>query len=264
MGIVNVTPDSFSDGGEAYSLDGAVERALKLEREGADILDIGGESTRPGSDPVPLEEEMRRVVPVISVLRNKVSIPISIDTYKSDVAEAALESGAHIVNDISGGSFDKNMSRMVSKYGAGTVLMHIKGTPRDMQENPDYHDLIPEITSFLETAVKSFIEAGVSHDSIVVDPGIGFGKKLHHNLELLRQSETLKRFAAGVLVGPSRKSFLGVITGAEVSQRLPETISASVTAAILGADIIRVHDVKPIIKALKVADAIKSYNTSAH
>ncbi|MBT3231887.1 MAG: dihydropteroate synthase [Calditrichaeota bacterium] len=257
MGILNATPDSFSDGGEAYGLQNAIDRGLELISAGADILDIGGESTRPGSDPVSLDEELERVIPVIEALSNKTKIPISIDTYKSEVARLALKAGAHIVNDISAGIFSEDMPEVVSDFGAGIVLMHIKGTPRDMQKNPSYDNVMEEISYFLMNAVIQFRSRGVDKSSILVDPGIGFGKKLLHNLELMKRLGELKKLASGVLVGPSRKSFISGITGSPVDDRLPETISAAVVCAFNGADVIRVHDVYPVAKALKVSDAIQ-------
>jgi dihydropteroate synthase len=257
MGIVNVTPDSFSDGGEVYNLQSAVNRAIQHETDGADILDIGGESTRPGSDPVPLEEELRRVIPVIEALQGRVRNPISIDSCKAEVARQALAAGARIVNDISSGSFDPAIVGVVAEFSAGVVLMHIKGTPRNMQQNPEYGDLVGEIKGFLTDAVSRFEAGGVSRDHILVDPGIGFGKNLSHNLELIRRLREFQGIAAGVLLGPSRKSFIGTLTGKPVEERLPGSIAAVVAGAMAGADIVRVHDVRPVVEALKVADAIR-------
>jgi len=256
MGIVNVTPDSFSDGGETYSLENAVNCARQMEADGADIIDIGGESTRPGSESVSLDEELRRIIPVIEALQDEVNLPISIDTYKAEVAYRAMEAGANIINDISAGTFDPQIPALAAEFGAGVILMHIKGTPRDMQRDPKYDNLMLEISTYLDNAVERFVSAGVSRDSILVDPGIGFGKLLEHNLELMRRAGELRKLAAGVLLGPSRKSFLGLLTGAPVKDRVSETISAAVTGALCGADVIRVHDVKPVVRALKVADAI--------
>lgn len=257
MGILNITPDSFSDGGKAYGFENAVKRGLELVSEGAHILDIGGESTRPGSHPVSLDEELERVIPVIEALSKKTTIPISIDTYKSEVARQALKAGAHIVNDISAGVFSADMPEVVAEYRAGVVLMHIKGTPRDMQKNPLYENVIEEIIIFLKDAVNRFQKYGVDKSSILVDPGIGFGKRLQHNLELMRHVGELRMIANGVLIGPSRKFFIGEITGSKLEDRLPETIAAAVACTIYGADIIRVHDVLPVVKALKIVDAIR-------
>jgi dihydropteroate synthase len=257
MGIVNVTPDSFSDGGEAYSLNDAVNRAFQLELDGADILDIGGESTRPGSASVSLVEELRRVIPVIEALQGRLKIPISVDTCKSLVARRALEAGAKIINDISSGMFDSEMPSIAREFNAGVVLMHMQGTPRTMQKNPQYDDLMTEVRQFLSDAIKRFTDAGVDRENILVDPGIGFGKTLQHNLELIRRSGEFQDLAAGVLIGPSRKSFLGLLTDNPVDQRVESTVSSAVCAAIYGADIVRVHDVEAVNEALKVADAIK-------
>lgn len=258
MGIVNVTPDSFSDGGDAYNLNDAVERTLRLVEEGAEIVDIGGESTRPGSEPATLEVELGRVIPVIEAVSGRINALISIDTYKAEVARQALMAGAHIVNDISGGNFSQNMTNVVAEFDAGVVLMHIQGTPRNMQQNPHYDDLIGEIRDYLFDAVQRFKALGIQRESILVDPGIGFGKNLEHNLALLKNAHAFSDLAAGVLIGPSRKSFIGLLTDRPVKERLEGTIAAAVICSLHGADIIRVHDVKPVINALKVADAIKT------
>jgi dihydropteroate synthase len=256
MGIVNVTPDSFSDGGQAYRRHDAIDRALRLVDEGADIIDIGGESTRPGSEPLSLEAELERVIPVIDGLQGKIKVPISIDTHKSKVAAAAVEAGAEIINDISAGNFDPEMRKVAADTGVGVVLMHIKGTPRDMQQNPAYEDVVSEIKDYLEAAVGVFELVGVPREKILVDPGIGFGKNLEHNLMLIRYLKEFQGIAAGVLVGPSRKSFLGMLTGRPVEDRLAGTIAAVTLCAINKADVVRVHDVKPVVDALKVADAV--------
>lgn len=257
MGVVNVTPDSFSDGGLAFSREAAVSLAQRLVEEGADIIDVGGESTRPGSTPVPMEEEIRRVIPVIGELAAKLAVPLSVDTYKAEVARRALAVGASIVNDISGGTFDPDMPDVVAQHRAGVVLMHIKGTPRTMQENPQYGDVVSEVAEFLTGAVERFKKVGVPLESIMVDPGIGFGKRLEHNLQLLRNIARFQGIAAGVLVGPSRKSFIGAITGLPVEQRLEGTIAAAVVASLYGADVVRVHDVAAVRRALLISDAIK-------
>ncbi|MDP8228215.1 MAG: dihydropteroate synthase [Candidatus Electryoneaceae bacterium] len=256
MGIVNVTPDSFSDGGEAYEFDSAVGRAEQMIADGADIIDIGGESTRPGSETVSLGEEIRRVIPVIETLAKRTTAIISIDTYKAEVAKRALIAGAHIVNDISAGTFDDAMPDVVAQYDAGVVLMHIKGTPRDMQKNPVYGDLIGEIKGYLTAAVKRFTSAGVNSDRILVDPGIGFGKTLDHNLELIRRLDQFRGLGAGILLGVSRKSFIGLLTDRPVKERLAGTIAAVVAGVFAGADVVRVHDVVETVDALKVVDAI--------
>lgn len=257
MGIVNVTPDSFSDGGDVFSTEAAVARAIQQLDSGAAIVDIGGESTRPGSDPLPLNEEFDRVIPVIGrLVTQKPDAVVSIDTYKSEVAEAALEAGASIVNDISGGSFDPRMSEVVAKYSAGVILMHIKGTPRDMQKDPCYDDVVREVCDFLQAASDQFTAAEVPREAILVDPGIGFGKLLEHNLLLSRNLASLATIAQGVVYGPSRKSFIGLITGRPVGERLAGTLGSVVAATHYGADIVRVHDVAQAVDALKIADAI--------
>ncbi len=258
MGVVNVTPDSFSDGGEVYNVRKAIERALRLAEEGADIIDIGGESTRPGSEPVRLRDELGRVVPVITALEGKIDALISVDTVKSEVARQALTAGAHIVNDISGGRFDPETAHVAAEFEAGAVLMHIKGTPRDMQDDPRYEDLIGEVRAYLSEAADRFEIAGVLRTSIIVDPGIGFGKTVAHNLELIARCREFSDIAAGVMLGPSRKSFIGTLTGRPVKDRVEGTIAASVAGVLAGADMVRVHDVKQVVSALKVADAIKS------
>ncbi len=263
MGVINVTPDSFSDGGEAFAFDAAVERGIRLALEGADIIDIGGESTRPGSEPISLDEELARVIPVVEALAGKVEAAISIDTYKADVAGKALAAGAHIVNDISAGNFDPGMPEVVARIGAGVVLMHIKGTPRDMQQNPTYGDLMGEIKGYLTEAVHRFETGGVKRDRILVDPGIGFGKLLDHNLELIRRLGELQGLAAGVMLGPSRKSFIGTLTDRPVTERLAGTIAAVVAGVQAGADVVRVHDVEPVIDALKVADYLRGMKVAA-
>ena len=256
MGILNVTPDSFSDGGRFFDLERAVERGVELATQGADFLDIGGESTRPGSDPVSEEEEIRRVVPVIERLNRVVKIPLSIDTYKSGVARAALAAGACIVNDISGMTYDPLMSETISGSGAAVVLMHILGTPKTMQLNPVYDDVVRDVFQFLKRQSALARENGITQ--IMVDPGLGFGKELHDNVELMKKLGTFAQLGYPILVGPSRKSFIGKILDLPVEQRLEGT-AAAVTACILrGANIVRVHDVKEMKRVAMVADALKS------
>ncbi len=258
MGILNITPDSFSDGGRYFSSDTALARARVLIEAGADILDIGGESTRPGSQPVSVEEEMARVLPVLTTLRRNLQVPLSIDTYKAAVAEAALAAGAEIINDISGLTFDAGMAALAARSGAGLVLMHIQGTPRDMQQNPWYADVTAEVGRFLARQVAVAEAAGVGRDQIVLDPGIGFGKRPEDNLTLLRELGRLNSLGLPLLVGPSRKSFIGRILDLPVSERVEGT-AAAVTAAILnGAGIVRVHDVREMARVARVADAIRS------
>jgi dihydropteroate synthase len=258
MGVLNVTPDSFSDGGLYFDKQLAIDRALQMVEEGADIIDIGGESTRPFSDPVPLEEELRRVIPVIEAIAPKVAVPISIDTYKAKVASEALQAGASIVNDISGLRFDPDLAKVVSENGAGLILMHIKGTPKTMQLDPHYEDVILEIKQYLKENIKKAESEGVHPDSIVIDPGIGFGKKLNHNLEIFRRLRELEELGKPILVGPSRKSFIGEILGVPVSERLYGTLGAVAYCALKGVHIVRVHDVKAVRQVLDIIDAIES------
>ncbi|MGB9716542.1 MAG: dihydropteroate synthase [Thermodesulfovibrionales bacterium] len=258
MGILNITPDSFSDACLYFDKSSAIERAYQIVEEGADIIDIGGESTRPGSEPIPIKEELRRVVPVIEAVSKNINIPISIDTYKSEVARAALDAGASIVNDISGLRFDPKMSEVVSEYKVPVVIMHIKGTPKDMQKNPIYEALIPEIMDYFRSSIRMGIQAGISEDLMIIDPGIGFGKTFEHNLEIINNLHEFALLKKPILIGPSRKAFIGKILGdAPVSERLEGTAAAIAISIIKGANIIRVHDVKEMVKVAKVADAIK-------
>ena len=255
MGIVNTTPDSFSDGGKYFDADQAVHHALQLIEDGADFIDIGGESTRPGSDPVSIDEEIRRTIPVIERLVQSTAIPISIDTYKSQVAEAALQAGAALVNDISGLTSDERMASLTARYEASIILMHMQGKPKTMQQDPVYADVTVEVLEFLATQVEKARAAGIQQ--IIVDPGIGFGKKFEHNIQLLRDLSRFRELGCPLLVGPSRKSFLGVILDLPVEQRLEGT-AAAVTASILrGAHIIRVHDVKEMKRVARVSDVLK-------
>jgi len=259
MGVLNVTPDSFSDGGLYFDPRAAVQRAFKMVQEGADIIDIGGESTRPGSDPLPLEEELRRVLPVIEAIAPRIGIPISIDTYKAKVAEEALSAGASIVNDISGLGFDPEMARVVARHGACAILMHIKGTPKDMQKDPRYDDVMGEIKAYLRERIRRAESAGVSPDAIVIDPGIGFGKRLEHNIEIFRRLEELEELEKPILVGPSRKTFIGEILGVDVSQRLYGTLAAVAHAVLRGAHIVRVHDVGAARQVVDMLDALEGF-----
>ncbi len=258
MGILNVTPDSFSDGGLHMDPEAAVEHALEMASLGADIIDIGGESTRPGSLPVNEEMEIGRTAPVIRALRKRSSVPVSIDTYRSAVARAALDAGADIINDISGMRFDSAMPGLAASYKAPVVLMHIKGTPKDMQKNPVYEALIPEMLDYLRGSVRIAIEAGVERDKIIIDPGIGFGKTTPQNLEILKNLDIFTGLELPILVGPSRKAFIGNVSGGlPVGERLEGTLAALSAAILNGADIVRVHDVKEAARAARVADAIK-------
>ncbi len=271
MGIVNLTPDSFSADGFYQGLSpnslnhsqtkGTLpERVFdfveKMAEDGADIIDIGGESTRPGAKFIPVEEELERTIPVIKKLAKKIKVPISIDTYKPEVARQALDSGAVIVNDITG--LNKKMAKIVSKYKAGAVIMHMKGNPRTMQNNPVYKSLIDEIIEYLDRAIIRAVDCGIDKEKIVVDPGIGFGKLLEHNSEILNRLKELKILGRPILVGPSRKSFIGKILDAEPGERVFGTISACVLAVKNGANIIRVHDVRAVKEATKVLNTITS------
>lgn len=255
VGILNVTPDSFSDGGRFLNREAAIEHALRMVDEGADIIDIGGESTRPGSDPISVDEELRRVLPVIEGLRGKINIPISIDTYKAPVARRALEAGATIINDISGLRFDPELVDVAAELGASVIIMHMQGTPKTMQENPTYNDVVTEIKSFLNERARIAESHGIRQ--IIVDPGIGFGKKLEHNLEIFRRLNELTELGYPVLVGPSRKSFIGMLLNLPVDSRLEGTATAVAASILNGAHLIRVHDVQAMKRVSVVADAIK-------
>lgn len=250
MGIVNVTPDSFSDGGNYLQTERAIEHALALAGQGADVLDIGGESTRPDSEPVSLKEEMNRVIPVIESLRGQTDVPISIDTTKAEVARQALAAGADIVNDISGLTFDAEMMSVCANSDCGIIAMHIRGTPRTMQDNPTYIDVVSDVRSFLAERVESITGCGIDRERIMLDPGIGFGKTAEHNLELMRNLRELRSLGRPLLVGHSRKRFLGKILGRPVDERTAGTIGVSAALSLLGADLIRVHDVAAVRDAL--------------
>lgn len=261
MGIVNVTPDSFSDGGEFLDADKAVAHALQLVDEGADILDIGGESTRPDSVPVSLEEELNRVVPVIEKLAKKTDTLISIDTTKSDVAKAALLAGASIVNDISGLTFDKRMPKICKEFEAGVICMHIQGTPQTMQENPTYDDCVTDIGQWLNSRLEALKAAGIPANRLAIDPGIGFGKTAKHNLEILSSIQKLRECGHPILIGHSRKRFLKSILNNPENEKLFGTIGVSVACAIQGADIIRVHDVAASKSAILAAQAVLDHQS---
>ena len=259
MGILNATPDSFYDGGRYNDPEAAVERGLRLIEEGAEMIDIGGESSRPGAGSVPESEELARVLPVIEGLRNASKALLSIDTSKTAVARGALEAGAHIINDITAGRAEADgMLRLAREYGAGVVLMHMQGEPRTMQKNPAYHDVVAEVQAFLESRRAAAESAGVSRSSIVLDPGIGFGKTCAHNWELLSGLSALTELGSPLLVGLSRKRFLGELCGRPVAERLPASLAALTHAVLGGASIIRVHDVKESCDAARVADRLRS------
>ncbi|MFH0796228.1 MAG: dihydropteroate synthase [Candidatus Omnitrophota bacterium] len=257
MGILNLTPDSFSEGGAYLEKEKAVDRAFRMEAEGADIIDLGGESTRPGSQTVSVEEEKKRLLPVLENLIPKIKIPVSVDTYKYEVARAVLERGAHIINDITAGK-DTRILKLAGETGCGVVLMHMQGTPATMQNRPVYQDVIEEISRFLEERVRIALDNGVSEEQIVVDPGIGFGKSTGHNLTILNKIGEFSVLSRPVMVGLSRKKFIGEITGSPVSERMAGTIAAVVVTYFGGANIFRVHDVKEVKQALLVAEAMKS------
>ncbi|MGE4357293.1 MAG: dihydropteroate synthase [Candidatus Omnitrophota bacterium] len=258
MGILNITPDSFSDGGMFYKKpQQVIEFALKMEENGADIIDIGGESTRPSAKVIPLEEELRRVIPVIKILNRRLKIPISIDTRKAKVAKEAIEAGASIVNDVSGLRGDVGMKKVIARYGVPVIIMHMKGTPRTMQKRPVYKDLISEIIDYLEESIRLAQKSGVSLENIIIDPGIGFGKTVEHNLIILKNLYQFKILGRPIMVGTSRKSFIGKILNLEVGERIFGTIASCVLAVINGANILRVHDVKEVKQAIKLIDAIR-------
>jgi dihydropteroate synthase len=256
IGILNVTPDSFSDGGRFTDPDSALRHAEKMIAEGADMIDVGGESTRPYSEPVDESTEAKRVVPVISAIAKRFETPVSVDTCKASVAAAAVDAGARVINDISALRFDVKMGDVAAESKAGVILMHMKGTPRSMQENPQYVDVMTEIRVFLSAAVKRARSHGIGFEHIMLDPGIGFGKKLEHNLTILRSLSELADLRRPVLVGPSRKSFIGLLTDRPVDERLSGTLAAVVASVLNGASAVRVHDVGEAKEAVAVADAV--------
>jgi dihydropteroate synthase len=257
MGVLNVTPDSFSDGGQYFGTEEAVGRGVQIAAEGADIIDIGGESTRPGAEPIPLKEELRRVIPVIEKLRATIDILISIDTSKSEVANAALDAGASIVNDVTGGRGDEKMLPLAAKRGAAVVLMHMQGEPRTMQKNPQYGDVVREVADFFRQRYDRALECGVDPMAIAFDPGIGFGKTLEHNVTLLKELEQLRAHDRPLVVGVSRKSFLGKLIGSnEMRDRLAPAIALTATLRMKGADVFRVHEVKENVAALRTLEEV--------
>jgi dihydropteroate synthase len=255
MGIVNVTPDSFSDGGLFLAPEDAIAHGRELAADGADLLDVGGESTRPGADPVPAEEERRRVLPVIEALAAH-GLEVSIDTTKAAVAGPALEAGATVVNDVSAFRFEPELAGLAASSGATCVLMHMLGEPRTMQNDPRYDDVVSDVRSFLEERLAFAVDQGVSEERVWLDPGIGFGKTAEHNLELLRRLDEIVAIGRPVVVGTSRKSFLGKITGRGEEGRLAGTLASNVMALERGAEVFRVHDVAEVGDALRVADAV--------
>jgi dihydropteroate synthase len=257
MGILNVTPDSFSDGGKYFDTDTAVRHGLRLAAEGADIIDVGGESTRPQATPVPEEEELRRVLPVVKVLAKALDVPISIDTMKPSVAARAVEVGASIINDVGANREDEAMWRLAAETGAGYVCMHMQGLPATMQIKPEYSDVVREVVDFLRERIQRVANCGVAADQLILDPGIGFGKRLEHNLELLASLEKLTGLARPVLVGVSRKSFISRASGRALDEdRLPGSLACAALALQAGVQLLRVHDVAETMQAVRVTEAI--------
>jgi len=261
MGIVNVTPDSFSDGGDFLDPDRAVQHGLQLVSEGAEFLDIGGESTRPGAEPVGVDEELKRVIPVIQGLREKTHCLISIDTTKSQVAREALSAGADIVNDISGLTFDPQMIEVCAESNCGVIAMHIKGTPQTMQDDPVYDDVVTDVKQFLASRLSAFTSAGIAEERVMLDPGIGFGKTATHNLELMQNLTSIRALGRPLLVGHSRKRFLKQILGREVEERTAGTVGVSIALRMLGADLLRVHDVRAVKDALTACETLMQWET---
>lgn len=255
MGVLNVTPDSFSDGGEFMDVGMAVSHALQMEEDGADIIDVGGESSRPGADPISVEEELDRIIPVIDGIRRNSQVLISVDTIKSRVADSALQVGANWINDISGLRSDPDMVEVARSFDCPVVVMHMKGNPQTMQQKPSYDDVINEINIFFRERIESLTEKGIS--KLVLDPGIGFGKRLEDNLELIKQADKFKGYGYPVLFGPSRKSFLGAITDQDENHRLAGTLAAVQVLVQRGVNILRVHDVRETRDFLKVMSALE-------
>ena len=257
MGVLNVTPDSFSDGGLFFDKDKAISHGLRMVEEGADIIDVGGESTRPGSKPIELEEELRRVIPVIESIAKEVDVPISIDTYKSTVAQRATEAGAEIVNDISGLNFDPDLAKVAAKGNIPLILMHIRGTPETMQKNVHYDSIFSEILQYLKDSIQRAESAGLDPRQIIIDPGIGFGKTVEDNLLIIKNLHEFRILGKPILLGTSRKGFIGKILNTKIEDRLEGTLSSMAIGVLNGAHIIRSHDVHQAKKAIAVADAIR-------
>jgi dihydropteroate synthase len=259
MGIVNLTPDSFSDGGNAQHPEAALAHAQRLAAEGAGLLDLGGESSRPGAEPVSLADELRRVIPIVEAIVDQMSIPLSIDTTKAEVARQALKAGAVIINDISALGMDQAMTRIAADTGAGIVLMHMQGTPATMHLDPRYDDVVTEVYDFLARRVEWAEANGIPRERIAVDPGIGFGKRFAHNVEILRNMRRFESLGCVVLVGTSRKGFLAKITGHPVVERAPASAVSSLAACQQGARVVRVHDVAPMVDTIKVWTALRGW-----
>ncbi len=261
MGVVNVTPDSFSDGGRFLGTGAAIDRALQLVREGADMIDVGGESTRPGAEMVPEAEELARVLPVIEGLRGKINVPISIDSQKPAVAREALKAGASIINDIAANRDDRRMWELAAETGAGYILMHMKGTPQTMHLDPKYDDVVAEVSAFFEERLQRVRECGVRPEQVVLDPGIGFGKTVTHNLQLLAGLSRFTIHQRPLLLGVSRKSFIGKVVGGEVHERVPGSLACGLWAVENGVQMIRTHDVAATVQAMRMFEAIQRVNT---
>jgi len=258
MGVLNVTPDSFSDGGRYLDPGAACDRALAMEAEGADIVDIGAESSRPGADPVNVQEELRRLMPVLEKVCHRLTIPVSVDTTKAEVAKQALEAGVAVINDISALRFDPAMSRLIAESGAGIVLMHMQGSPKNMQQNPSYEDVVGEVRAFFRERTETAVANGIRAEQIILDPGFGFGKNLNHNLTLLANLDAFQEFERPVMIGISRKAFVGRVVDREVGERLPGTAGAIATAVLLGARIVRAHDLAPMKDVVRMVETIMS------
>jgi dihydropteroate synthase len=263
MGIINVTPDSFADGGQRFDPARAVDAGMRMVEDGADLLDIGGESTRPGADPVPEDEELRRVLPVVEQLAGRTSVPLSIDTYKSRVARLAVERGAVIVNDVSGFTYDEHLAGVVAETGAAAVLMHNRGRSREMYREAVYHEVLGEVGAELESAIGRATAAGVPREAVVIDPGVGFAKRAEHSFEVLAHLDRLASLNRPILIGPSRKSFLKAAIGDRAASDREWATAAAVTASVLaGAHIVRVHGVREMVDAVRVADRIRAAHSA--
>ena len=260
MGVLNITPDSFSDGGPFFGTDAAVRHGIEMAEAGADIIDVGGESSRPGAEPVPLDEELRRVIPVIERLAQAAQVPVSIDTTKAEVARAALAAGAAIVNDITGLHADPAIARTAAEFSAPVIIMHIKGTPRTMQQNPEYEDLVGEIIAWLREGIAVAERNGLPAAQVIIDPGIGFGKTVRHNLEIMARLREFLVLGRPILIGTSRKSTIGKVTGKRADQRLLGTAATVAICIANGASIVRVHDVPEMVDVVRMADAICRYD----
>jgi dihydropteroate synthase len=262
MGIINVTPDSFSDGGLALRPEAAAARARQLAAEGADVLDLGGESSRPGSAPVSLDDELHRLIPVVEALAHELTIPLSVDTTKAEVARQALRAGAAIINDISGLRFDPEMVGVAARAEAGVVIMHMQGSPATMHIDPHYENVVTEVYDFLAERVEAAVSKGIARERIAVDPGIGFGKTSAHNIEILQGLRRFENLGCTILIGTSRKGLLGKITGRSLNERAAASVASSLVACLAGARVVRVHDVAPMVDTIKVWTALRGWGDS--